>query len=176
MAKVGKPLIDIDTGSEATAPTKTPDQKPASQQKDSAPAPAPTNYKDIESQSEHVLATPAVRRVAREQHIDLRTVPGSGKDGRVLKEDVLKFVEERGKAPQQQQQQAPSPPKSAAPQQPSPSIPQPVFSQPPPLIADKEVPLKGMLCISPSMLLLKFSFSCPFTTTLKAYNELWQRP
>ena len=76
MAKVGKPLIDIDTGSEATAPTKTPDQKPASQQKDSAPAPAPTNYKDIESQSEHVLATPAVRRVAREQHIDLRTVPG----------------------------------------------------------------------------------------------------
>ncbi len=36
-----------------------------------------------------VLASPAVRRVAREKHIDLTTVKGSGKKGRILKQDVL---------------------------------------------------------------------------------------
>jgi hypothetical protein len=39
-----------------------------------------------------VLATPAVRRLLRENNLDASKVPGSGKDGRVLKEDVLKFV------------------------------------------------------------------------------------
>ena len=40
-----------------------------------------------------VLTTPAVRRIARENNIDLKTVSGTGKDGRVLKEDVLRLVE-----------------------------------------------------------------------------------
>ena len=40
-----------------------------------------------------VFATPAVRRVAKENKVDLRQVKGTGKDGRVTKEDVLNFVE-----------------------------------------------------------------------------------
>ncbi|WP_026374866.1 dihydrolipoyllysine-residue acetyltransferase [Aestuariibacter salexigens] len=36
-----------------------------------------------------VLASPAVRRIAREQNIDLSAVKGSGKKGRILKQDVL---------------------------------------------------------------------------------------
>ncbi|WP_100641503.1 dihydrolipoyllysine-residue acetyltransferase [Alteromonas facilis] len=36
-----------------------------------------------------VLASPAVRRVAREKNIDLLSVTGSGKKGRILKQDVL---------------------------------------------------------------------------------------
>ena len=36
-----------------------------------------------------VLASPAVRRVARENNIDLNTVKGSGKKGRILKTDVI---------------------------------------------------------------------------------------
>lgn len=36
-----------------------------------------------------VLASPAVRRVAREKDIDLTNVEGSGKKGRILKQDVL---------------------------------------------------------------------------------------
>lgn len=36
-----------------------------------------------------VLASPAVRRVAREKNIDLSSVQGSGKKGRILKSDVL---------------------------------------------------------------------------------------
>ena len=39
-------------------------------------------------------ASPAVRRLVREHDLHLSEVPGSGKDGRVLKEDVLRYLEE----------------------------------------------------------------------------------
>ena len=45
---------------------------------------APSNSK--------ALTTPAVRKMAREHQLDLGTVPGTGKQGRVLKEDVLSFL------------------------------------------------------------------------------------
>ena len=44
--------------------------------------------------SAKVLATPAVRKMAAENNIDLGKVTGSGKDGRVLKEDLISFIEE----------------------------------------------------------------------------------
>lgn len=40
-----------------------------------------------------VLATPSVRRVAREWGVRLSDVRGSGESGRVLKEDILRHVE-----------------------------------------------------------------------------------
>ncbi|OMO53608.1 Biotin/lipoyl attachment [Corchorus capsularis] len=43
-----------------------------------------------------VLSTPAVRNLAKEHGIDINAVQGSGKDGRVLKEDVLKYAVQKG--------------------------------------------------------------------------------
>ncbi len=50
------------------------------------------------SSSGKVLATPAVRNMAAKHKIDLSQIPGSGKEGRVLKEDVLRFIEQGGAA------------------------------------------------------------------------------
>ncbi|OAX84318.1 hypothetical protein ACJ72_01316 [Emergomyces africanus] len=45
------------------------------------------------------LATPAVRGMLKELKVDILNVTGTGKDGRVMKEDVLRYVAERDAAP-----------------------------------------------------------------------------
>ena len=56
--------------------------------KDVAPAVVHTDHTTTAPSNEWVLASPSVRRMAREQNIDLAKVKGSGKDGRVLPEDL----------------------------------------------------------------------------------------
>jgi 2-oxoglutarate dehydrogenase E2 component (dihydrolipoamide succinyltransferase) len=60
--------------------------------------------------------SPAVRRAVLEHAIDPATVKGTGRDGRLTKEDVLQAAEAKGKAP------APTPaqPEALAPQAPAP--------------------------------------------------------
>ncbi|KAJ1023864.1 hypothetical protein NDA13_004698 [Ustilago tritici] len=50
------------------------------------------------SNDNDVLATPAVRRVSRDHNVDLAQVRGTGRDGRITKEDVLNFVQNGGQA------------------------------------------------------------------------------
>jgi pyruvate dehydrogenase E2 component (dihydrolipoamide acetyltransferase) len=48
--------------------------------------------------TKRVIAMPSVRKYAREKGIDIRQVQGSGDNGRVLKEDIDKFVSGGGEA------------------------------------------------------------------------------
>ncbi|HRD48054.1 MAG: 2-oxoglutarate dehydrogenase complex dihydrolipoyllysine-residue succinyltransferase [Candidatus Competibacter sp.] len=54
-----------------------------------APAPASTTEVDLDGLS------PAVRRLAAENSLDIGKIPGSGRGGRVTKADVLAFIEAR---------------------------------------------------------------------------------
>jgi len=46
----------------------------------------------------NVRSSPIARRIAREHGVDINTVPGTGRSGRVSKKDVLAFVERGGPA------------------------------------------------------------------------------
>ncbi len=116
---VGALLGQIQDGAGATAAKKAaeakapPAGKPAAAP-EAAAAPAPAVAK-----SDTPLA-PSVRRLTAESGVDTATVPGSGKDGRVTKGDMLAAIERAAAAPTPiaqptaVQMRAPSPPDDAA--------------------------------------------------------------
>jgi pyruvate dehydrogenase E2 component (dihydrolipoamide acetyltransferase) len=53
----------------------------------------PTPSQPAEKEEVRILASPAAKRLARERGIDLSQVKGSGPEGRISEEDVLRFVE-----------------------------------------------------------------------------------
>jgi pyruvate dehydrogenase E2 component (dihydrolipoamide acetyltransferase) len=66
---------------------------------DSEPAPAPEESTPTpEDSNGAVYASPSVRRLARERGIDLHQIQGSGRKGRITREDVEQF-ESKGPAP-----------------------------------------------------------------------------
>lgn len=89
IAKVHAPLFAIERQAEAGAiNTVAVSAAPAAV---AVSATAPTAAV-VAAGSHKAVASPAVRRLARELNIDLTQVPGSGAKGRVYKEDVHKFV------------------------------------------------------------------------------------
>ncbi|XP_071328926.1 lipoamide acyltransferase component of branched-chain alpha-keto acid dehydrogenase complex, mitochondrial isoform X2 [Trachinotus anak] len=140
-ALVGKPLVDIETesGSEVI------------QEEDvvETPAMAREEHTHQEIKGHKTQATPAVRRLAMENNIKLSEVVGTGKDGRILKEDILNFLAKQTGAIlpptpfQEIQTPAPAaaaarPVSTAAAVKPPPSTPRPVFTG-----KDVTEPLKG---------------------------------
>ena len=69
----------------APAPAPTPEPAPA-------PAPAPTPKEPSQSSTGRVLASPAVRKRARENDVDLSTVRGSGPAGRIRHADLDAYI------------------------------------------------------------------------------------
>ncbi|AHC34558.1 dihydrolipoamide succinyltransferase [Pseudomonas fluorescens] len=91
-------LGSIEEGSAAAAPAAAAPAVAAS-----APAAAPA------AGGEDPIAAPAARQLAEENGINLASIKGTGKDGRVTKEDVVAAVEAKKNAP------AAAPAKAAAP-------------------------------------------------------------
>lgn len=117
MAKVGKPFVDIDILGDVSQETldkltpsggETKEQTPPASQQSTTepvspqkPAPGPSNNGAVETAASKpkgthaALATPAVRHLSKERNVNILDVDGTGRDGRVLKEDIYKFIEAR---------------------------------------------------------------------------------
>ncbi|WCJ23463.1 Dihydrolipoyllysine-residue acetyltransferase component of pyruvate dehydrogenase complex [Euphorbia peplus] len=63
---------------------------------DATEHPKPPDFKLEKGQPGGVLCTPAVRHLANQYSINLNDITGTGKDGRVLKEDVLQYGRQKG--------------------------------------------------------------------------------
>ena len=84
-----------------------PESKPAA----SAPAPEPTTASASTPRS-----SPLVRRIARENNLDLTRIPGTGSNGRITKQDALDYLAGNAAQP------AKSTPQAATPAAPSPLL------------------------------------------------------
>jgi pyruvate dehydrogenase E2 component (dihydrolipoamide acetyltransferase) len=57
------------------------------------PAPAPEIRHEAETHDEDVRSSPLVRKIARENNVDLSHVTGTGLGGRITKQDIMAFIE-----------------------------------------------------------------------------------
>jgi pyruvate dehydrogenase E2 component (dihydrolipoamide acetyltransferase) len=79
---------------------------------------------------ERVRSSPLVRKIAKENNVDLTQVPGTGASGRITKTDIVSHLEQ-GQKPEQAPKPAASAPIAAAPvSTPAPAAPKPAAPQP----------------------------------------------
>jgi 2-oxoglutarate dehydrogenase E2 component (dihydrolipoamide succinyltransferase) len=81
-------------GKASPAPTGQPEQKTHAAMEEPRPRPQTTA-----KPADVAPIAPSVRRMAAESSIDVSTVPGSGKDGRVTKGDMMAAIERAASAP-----------------------------------------------------------------------------
>lgn len=101
---------DAETSDEGTAESKAIDEpeKPSlTEEKSTVQAEIPS-----ESQKPGRFYSPLVKNIAKQENIpleELESLPGSGQNGRLRKEDVIGYIENRSKEPAQPAKQQPQP-------------------------------------------------------------------
>jgi len=106
IVKVGQVIVVIGEKGEAlAAPPPRPRSVGVVGELEEAPEEAPSVTFAAEQvktvlASEHALATPAVRALAKELGVDINKVKGSGPEGRVLEKDVRQFAGTKEKPPE----------------------------------------------------------------------------
>ena len=95
----GSLIMIFEVEGAAPAPAAKQEAAPAPQEAKAAPATAPAPAKaeakgDFSENDAYVHATPVIRRLAREFGVNLAKVKGTGRKGRILKEDVQAYVKD----------------------------------------------------------------------------------
>jgi pyruvate dehydrogenase E2 component (dihydrolipoamide acetyltransferase) len=96
------------------------------------PAAAESSHEE-EGDGDRTRSSPLVRRLARDNNVDLGQVQGTGMGGRITKQDIMAFIDKQGTA-------APAPPSSAA----SAPAPSPARPSAPVPIPGEVVPMSQM--------------------------------
>ncbi|MGY4689666.1 dihydrolipoamide acetyltransferase family protein [Salibacterium sp. K-3] len=125
---VGDVILTVDDGSEdSSSADKESDSSAGAEQKEESrqeestaeekPA-EPAAETEAEDDGKRVIAMPSVRKFAREQGVDIQKVEGTGRNGRILKEDVEAF-KEGGQSPaaSKEEKEEAAAPSGAAPAQ-----------------------------------------------------------
>jgi len=106
VAQVHTPLFAQEIEGEGASVTPT--AQVTTPEVEGTPAPVAPVAQAVSQRKGKALASPAVRRVARELGVDIQSVPGSGKKGRVMKQDVHAFSQGKTQAPAKVEQKASS--------------------------------------------------------------------
>jgi 2-oxoglutarate dehydrogenase E2 component (dihydrolipoamide succinyltransferase) len=101
------------------APATAPSTAPAAASTTAAPAPPSASA----THGERLRSSPLVRKIAKDNQLDLRQVPGTGGSGRITKTDVLQYLEKGGAAKPGAAQTAAAPSATPAPAAPKPAAP-----------------------------------------------------
>jgi pyruvate dehydrogenase E2 component (dihydrolipoamide acetyltransferase) len=96
-----------------------------------APAPPPAAPPQEEEEDEHARSSPLVRKIARENNVNLSQVSGTGLGGRITKQDIMAFLERPEAA-------------SAAPAASAPASARPSATPAPAAIPAESVPMSKM--------------------------------
>jgi 2-oxoglutarate dehydrogenase E2 component (dihydrolipoamide succinyltransferase) len=116
--KPAAPKASLSKTQATQAPAPTTVSKPPAPAQQEAPAPAAT-----------VRSSPLVRRIARENSLDLTQIPGTGSNGRITKQDALAYLASGAKQPARTQQPTTPAPANPASANPSPATPSPLLGQ-----------------------------------------------
>ncbi|EFC48345.1 dihydrolipoamide branched chain transacylase E2 [Naegleria gruberi] len=138
IANVGAPLIEIEVADSTASPTaSTPSSTSTTETKTTTTTSSSTSCSSsdlAEASFGKTLTTPAVRRIARENNIDLTKVQATGRNGRVLKEDVLSYLENPTKHTEKQSEKV-----AAVPEQTTTAAPST------PVVGDRREPVRGLM-------------------------------
>jgi 2-oxoglutarate dehydrogenase E2 component (dihydrolipoamide succinyltransferase) len=114
------------------APKAAPESAPAAPQQpklaSSASLPSAQEPAPAVQPARRIRSSPLVRRIAKEKNVDLALVPGTGSDGRITKEDILRYLAQPRAATPAARAVAPSAPaqQPVAPAAPLPAEPVPL--------------------------------------------------
>ena len=94
-------VIGGTAGAAASAPAAAaaPAEKKPAPTPQPAATPTPAAQPAAAATGEHQRSSPLVRRIAKENNLDLSQIPGTGAGGRITKDDALAYVGQRGNAP-----------------------------------------------------------------------------
>ena len=109
--EVGEQPAAQSAGSSGSKDSGSPEPSAGGGQDPQAPAAAATAVKEGQGSgdtSKRGVVSPLVRRLADENDVNLDEVSGTGTGGRIRKQDVLRYVEERKSRPQQPAASAPA--------------------------------------------------------------------